>query len=89
LAWLRLELAKWGKELASGNAKTEARVRRCMQHWQTDNDLAGVRDNDALARLSVRERAEWERLWFSVDSLLRRVPELENRFYGRTATTKK
>ena len=89
LGWLQQELVKWGKELNSGNVGTDAQVRRSMQHWQTDIDLAGVRENEALARLSAQERAEWEKLWSAVDSLLRRVPELEYRPYGSTATTKK
>src|SRR5262249_53245217 len=77
LDWLRQDLIGWGKALDNGNAQTNVEVRRCMRHWQSDSDLAGVRGNDALARLPVEERKMWERLWSDVDALLRRASEPE------------
>jgi hypothetical protein len=44
-----------------------------VAHWQDDPDLAGVRDNEALARLPGEERKDWEQVWSDVDSLLRRT----------------
>jgi hypothetical protein len=38
---------------------------------------AGIRARDALARLPVEERKQWERLWSDVDALLRRVSQPE------------
>ena len=46
-----------------------------MQHWRNDDDLAGVRGKDALARIPAGERKEWERLWAEVDALIRRASE--------------
>jgi hypothetical protein len=43
-----------------------------MQHWQKDAALAGVRDQDALAKLPADERAAWEKLWADVGALLQR-----------------
>jgi hypothetical protein len=44
-----------------------------LRHWQTDADLAGVRDADALAALPESERAAWRALWTRVDALLART----------------
>jgi hypothetical protein len=46
-----------------------------MRQCQTAGDLAGIRARDTLARLPEEERKQWERLWFDVDALLRRVSE--------------
>ena len=46
-----------------------------MQYWRSDGDLAGVRGNDALARIPAEERKEWERFWAEVDALIRRASE--------------
>jgi len=43
-----------------------------MRHWQTDADLAGVRDKEALAKLPAEERQRWQQLWADVAALLRR-----------------
>jgi serine/threonine-protein kinase len=77
LDWLRQDLTWWGKRLDDGNAQTNAQIRQRLQLWQGDTDLAGVRANDALARLPDEEREWWERLWSDVGALLRRmsVPE--------------
>jgi serine/threonine-protein kinase len=73
--WLRQDLAWWGKALDRGDEQTRARVRLAMRHWQADDDFAGVRGKEALARLPAQERKEWERLWADVDALLRRASE--------------
>jgi hypothetical protein len=41
-----------------------------LRHWQSDPDLAGVRDAPALASLPEAERGEWQRLWADVQALL-------------------
>jgi serine/threonine-protein kinase len=77
LEWLRQDLTRWAEALAKGNAQTRADVRWRMQYWQSDPDLAGVRAREALARLPVEEREQWERLWSDVDALLRCVSKPE------------
>jgi tetratricopeptide (TPR) repeat protein len=71
--WLRQDLTWWGKALDSGNAQTRADVRRCMQFWQSDRDLVGLREPGALDRLSAEERNEWDALWKEVGALLKRA----------------
>ena len=44
-----------------------------MKHWQTDADLAGLRDKDALAKLPEAEAMVCRQLWADVDALLARV----------------
>jgi tetratricopeptide (TPR) repeat protein len=73
LQWLRQDLAWWSKALDDGTEKTRAEVRKRMQHWLADGDLAGVRTRDSLARFPDAERVQWEKLWSEVDALLRRV----------------
>ncbi len=40
-----------------------------LTHWREDDDLAGVRDADALAKLPDAERQEWQKLWQEVEAL--------------------
>jgi hypothetical protein len=50
---------------------TNTLARQNLRHGQTDGDLAGVRAQEALARLPDEERVQWERLWSDVAALLR------------------
>ena len=72
LDWLRQDLAWWGKALDNGNELTGAEVRRRLHSWQTDVDLAGLREPDALDRLPPEERQECLVLWNDVAAALRR-----------------
>jgi serine/threonine-protein kinase len=75
LDWLRADLAVWARHIASGAAKERALARRKLQHWQRDADLAGVRDDRALAELPAAERQAWRRLWAEVDRALEAAEE--------------
>ncbi|MBV8084719.1 MAG: tetratricopeptide repeat protein, partial [Chloroflexi bacterium] len=75
LAWLRQDLAKWGAVLQRANAKTRARIQQELQYWQADEDLAGLREPDALAKLPPDEREDCRALWQEVADLLRRAEE--------------
>jgi tetratricopeptide (TPR) repeat protein len=72
-AWLRQDLTWLGMALASGNAQARADVRRRMRLWQSDSDLAGLREARALAAMSADERNECLALWQEVAALLRRA----------------
>jgi serine/threonine-protein kinase len=77
LEWLRQDLTWCGKALDKRGAQTKPEVRLRLRYWQTDGALAGVRAQDALARLPDEERKQWEDFWSNVDALLRRVSEPE------------
>jgi Tfp pilus assembly protein PilF len=72
LDWLRADLAMWGKVLDKANVQAKTVVQQ-MRHWQTDPDLAGVRDQEALKKLPEPERNEWQKLWADVTALLIRA----------------
>ena len=71
--WLRADLAFWTKEAERDNSKARETVQATLKHWQTDTDLAGVRDQKALEKLPEEERKQWQQLWADVASLLRRA----------------
>ena len=73
LAWLRADLAQWNKQLEQNTPQVRAAVQKTLQHWQRDKDLAGVRDEAALAKLPEAEQIEWRNLWSAVDSLATRA----------------
>jgi serine/threonine protein kinase/Tfp pilus assembly protein PilF len=72
MEWLRADLAAWA-ELLGRDPKQAGTVAKTMQHWQSDADLAGLRDKDALAKLSESETSTCQKLWADVDALLARV----------------
>jgi hypothetical protein len=47
-----------------------------VRAWQHEEDLAGVRDEQALARLPLAERRAWQALWTDVAALAGRDPAL-------------
>ena len=63
--------------LDNGNAQTKADVRWRMQFWQTDGDLAGLREPRALEALPADERKECLALWQEVAAVLSRVQTTE------------
>lgn len=44
-----------------------------LQHWQHDADLAGVRDAEALRKLSPEDQDAWRKLWADVAQLLKKA----------------
>jgi hypothetical protein len=73
LGWLTDHLVFTSRHLASGKSGASTDVRQWLHYWQTDTDLAGVRDSAALAKLPADERAAWERLWADVAALLKKA----------------
>ena len=68
--WLNAELAAWARVLETGPAESKAKIAPTLQHWKTDADLAGIRDEKELAELAEVERAAFKQLWTDVDRLL-------------------
>jgi len=71
LAWLRADLDLWTKRLQGGKAEDRRVVRATLEHWLRDPDIAGVRDADALKKLSAQEQKPWRKLWADVAELLK------------------
>jgi serine/threonine-protein kinase len=59
LAWIR-----WHKEGKSGDVLVQT-----LNHWRECHELAGVRDETAIAQLSEKERGEWQTLWADIKAL--------------------
>jgi eukaryotic-like serine/threonine-protein kinase len=70
LDWLKADLVLWSKQADDENPKAREAVQQQMKHWQTDPDLAGVRDKDALDKLPEAERDAWRKLWDDVAAVL-------------------
>jgi hypothetical protein len=73
IGWLRQDLTWWSKTLNNGNAQTRAQVLQQLRHWQTDDDLAGLRDPGALGAWSAEERQHCLALWDEVAAVLGRA----------------
>jgi eukaryotic-like serine/threonine-protein kinase len=80
LDWLRAELAQGAKLRRDGKSGGPP-----LTTWQTDTDLAAVRDQVPLAKLPATEREQWRRLWADVDASLAADP-LEQ---GRAAAARR
>jgi hypothetical protein len=50
-------------------------VQQVLKHWQTDADLGGIRDKDAILKLPAEEQEAANGLWVDVASLLKAVQE--------------
>jgi serine/threonine-protein kinase len=70
--WLRISLAAWSKFL-SENPKAREQVRQALKTWQTEPDLACLREQSALDKLSVDERNDCLAVWQEVADILRRA----------------
>jgi serine/threonine-protein kinase len=70
LDWLRADLALWQQQATSKAPAALDALSRSLAHWQTDSDLASIRDPMGLARLPDAERQEWQQLWAEVSKLL-------------------
>jgi serine/threonine-protein kinase len=77
LDWLKADLAAWSKILASGPPQARQFVAQTLQHWKADPDLAGIRDQAALAKLPAAERNACRALWSDVDALLTKVRDVK------------
>jgi tetratricopeptide (TPR) repeat protein len=69
LGLLRADLAQRAKRLdADGPGRAEALLN--LEHSTRDFDVAGILDADAIARLPVAERTEWQAFWRDVEALI-------------------
>jgi tetratricopeptide (TPR) repeat protein len=73
VAWLRADLAAWTKCLDKNTPADRAAVQRQMEHWQKNADLAGIREEVAIANLPRAEREACRKLWTDVAGLSKRM----------------
>jgi serine/threonine-protein kinase len=73
LAWLQADLQLWQQQAKNSQPAALLQLAKKMSHWQTDPDLAGVRDAKALAQLPEAERKRWQDLWADVAELLHKA----------------
>jgi tetratricopeptide (TPR) repeat protein len=73
LAWLQADMASWTKVLETDQPASRVQVRQVLQHWRSDPDLAGLRDQAALGRLPEDEQKALRALWAEVEAVLARA----------------
>jgi serine/threonine-protein kinase len=73
LVWLRADLEAWRKVLDKGKPPERAKALQALRHWQQDADLAGVREEKALAGLPDEERDACRKLWADVAALVQKA----------------
>jgi tetratricopeptide (TPR) repeat protein len=71
VVWLNAHLALLARQLTSGQPDVRSAVRRAVESWQQDPDLAGLRDEAALAKLPEGERTACRQLWAEVAALVK------------------
>jgi Flp pilus assembly protein TadD len=72
LEWLRAEFRVQSRLLVTDAPKPNTeQARRFLLHWQSDPDLAGVRESASLAALRPDERGAWQELWSAVAAALK------------------
>jgi tetratricopeptide (TPR) repeat protein len=69
LVWLRAGLTDLAQML-DADPRLTGTVRVELEGWQTNPDLASVRDGEAFAQLPEGERQDWQTLWADVAHLL-------------------
>jgi serine/threonine-protein kinase len=63
---LQLDLTAWTKKVADGTPADPIQAQRMLAGWRQNAHLAGLRDADALNKLSPAERQQWQVLWQKV-----------------------
>jgi hypothetical protein len=74
---LRAALVLFARQLETGKRAGRAAVQRTLRHWETDADLASIRDATVLALLPADERKAFTQLWAAVAALLKKAREAE------------
>jgi len=72
IEWLRRELDAQGSTLDQGNEQARSQATQRLRKWQTEEDLAGLRDSSSLEKLPQSERERCKALWRDVQAALDR-----------------
>src|SRR5262249_35617526 len=79
LTWLRADLAARQKQLKSTKPGEADKASAALRRWQKDPDLAGLRDAEALKKLSEEERQACRKFWAEVRGLLGEAKDTPSR----------
>jgi tetratricopeptide (TPR) repeat protein len=63
LDWLTADCNAWAERHRLGKPGDRTLASTAVRDWQRNEDLAGVRDEKALAQFSADERRAWQALW--------------------------
>jgi serine/threonine-protein kinase len=74
LGWLTAEFRAWAERHRRARPGDRTAAATAVRSWQHDENLAGVRDESALARWPRDERQAWQALWADVAALAARDP---------------
>jgi serine/threonine-protein kinase len=73
LGWLRDDLTAYGKLAGQNNPAARRAIHQRLAHWQSDPDLASLREKNAVDKLHQNERDACRKLWSDVADLLQRT----------------
>jgi hypothetical protein len=62
--------------MPKGDPRFDPQIEYELRRWQADDDLAGVREAGALAKLPESEREMWQKLWADVDAFVKELAKL-------------
>jgi serine/threonine-protein kinase len=77
LDWLTAEYDAWAQRHRVGKPEDWTVAAKAVRSWQGNKDLAGVRDEQALAKFPAGERQAWQALWAKVATLAARDPAVQ------------
>jgi serine/threonine-protein kinase len=70
--WLEADLVAWGRVLRGDEEPRRRVARQMLMLWQSDPDLAAVRETGALSNLSDPEHEQWTAFWEKAEAVLER-----------------
>jgi tetratricopeptide (TPR) repeat protein len=71
--WLQADLALWARALEGDSPSDRIFAKRMLTNWQTEPDLARLREPHALNELAADERKDCLALWHEVRAALERT----------------
>jgi tetratricopeptide (TPR) repeat protein len=71
--WLQADLAMWTGRLDGDSQSDRSLAKRMLTNWQTEPDLAGLREPHALDEWPADERKDCLAIWHEVRVTLRRI----------------
>src|SRR5262249_35760213 len=74
LDWLTAEQSAWAERHRRGQPGDRTAAATALRSWQENEDLAGVRGEQALSRLPADERRDWQALWAKVSEVAEADP---------------